>query len=99
MKQEFPSFKPFIMPSTGMFGWQGYLQGKKRRAIVLEANENDYPNSPPAIYIHPSDIGGGHYIPGNGFNQICKQKAWNPARNNFANTLLDAIKFIKDFNG
>src|SRR5437016_5141591 len=98
----FPNWELFAVPSRGVFGFQGKLSGLnngKIYEVVIEAKEDSYPITPPAIYIDPLPPISGNWLPGeasDGRAQVCKVKQWNPAKNTFANCVLDAVKFLRD---
>lgn len=73
--------------------------------VVLKAIADEYPQSEPATYMDPRPESH-HWIAFTPYERqhggkLCyqrKQGVWMPARRTFANCLLIAIKYIKEFD-
>lgn len=107
MQKYFPSFTPFTTPS-GWIGFFGCLRGPRTRRlyqVVLKAPGDDYPQTEPATYMDPHPESH-HWIAATDYEReqggkLCYQRekgVWMPSRTTFANCLLIAINYVKEFD-
>ena len=94
MQSVFPGFKPFARGAH--FGFEGYLRGARSGRcyqLVLEADHQAYPQSPPSVRMNPRI--GIHWI-GDRDRRLCMEREWRPARSTFANTMLAVIRYLDE---
>ena len=104
VKRNFPRFTQFVT-SSGFVGFAGKLEGRQRTyEVVIKADASTYPASEPLTFMEPKPEQE-HWIPQNNTpmkkRHLCyqrKEKPWNPATSTFANCILIAARYIRDFD-
>ena len=101
MRRVFGRFRPFA--EAPIFGFQGHLRGPRSGRlyeVVLESNEELYPQYDPSIYINPR-IGANWRVSRyrRSEPELCVIKDWNPALSTFASALRAAIKYLNEQDG
>ena len=103
MNQHFPSFAAVNTNRT--LGFYGYLRGPRTGRLYLVSVLSPaarYPELEPPVYIEPRV--GPHWNP-DGVNHdprgrldYVRDKPWNPRINTFANCVLCAIAYLKEYD-
>jgi hypothetical protein len=104
VKRSFPTFTQFITPS-GFVGFAGRLPGRSRAYdVVIKADASTYPALEPLTFMEPKPEQE-HWIPQDTTpmekRHLCykrEEKPWNPATSTFANCILIAMRYIRDFD-
>ena len=106
MQRYFPTFS-FFVTRSGSIGFLGHLRGTQSGRVyqvIIKAKTDSYPEVEPAVYMYPH-AEGHHWLAfdeeerRNG-GKLCYMRSegvWTP-RNTFANCLLMAIKYLKEFD-
>jgi len=100
MRKVFPHCKPYAVPGREA-GFYGHFVGPRTRRlyrVVVRSTIGDYPANEPAVYMEPH-AENHHWI---GDNRLCYQRkghVWNPSEDTFAQALLLAVKYIRQFDG
>ena len=105
MQQRFPSFVAF-KTEKGSVGFFGRVHGPRtgrEYTITVKVPAERYPETEPAVYIQPRIMSGYWSMDGvngdpNGRLSICRARPWAPARNTFADCVLEAIRFLEAFD-
>jgi len=105
VERNFSNFTPFLTKRSGMVGFAGELTGPRTGRsyqVVIKVPVDRYPAQEPQTYIDPRPETH-HWIPLNiPFEQrhLCynRDEKWNPAKNSFANCILIALRYLRDFD-
>ncbi len=97
MRSVFPEFQPFLL--SPRFGFEGRLTGPRSQRVyrvILEGNEKTYPQYPPDIRMDPEIEH--HWIRDAAKARLCVAQNWAPSRSTFANRLLVALRYLREFD-